>query len=59
MRADLARACEENSMNDKLQYVAPVLVEVGSFEAITQTTNSGRQLDSNFNGRDLVNGTSN
>ncbi len=46
-------------MNDKLQYTAPVLVEVGSFETITQTTNSGRQLDSNFNGRDRVNGTSN
>jgi hypothetical protein len=32
----------------KVQYTAPKLNKVGSFEAITQATGNGGQLDANF-----------
>ena len=35
-------------MNAKVQYEAPKLIEVGSFEEITKGNSSGKALDADF-----------
>ena len=45
-------------MTEKKAYVAPKLEDLGSFEALTNSTNDGRNFDASFNGKDLINGTS-